>query len=194
MLVRNSSTSNAPADLVDVMYRQGIPWKIVSDDAKCYLKGAVAETCRKLKIRQVTTGGHTPSSNPYIERCFDYIGRCLRILKKEEHEKWEEHISRIASAWNQAYRRVTGFSPFEARHGWQPRSPAMYRAGKRPREEGDDEESDNSDGEEVPSAEDLAVHVGMVQRFHDEVVNDFVDDVQPDMVLRSSLPETKFEK
>ena len=52
-----------------------------------------------------------------MERVWEYVGRCLKALTKEQYDEFPKHLPIMQSVWNNTPDSETGVTPFEAEHG-----------------------------------------------------------------------------
>jgi len=78
--------------------------------------------CSVLGATHHITLPHHPEGHALIEREFRDINAMIRALATKGYDDWPDHIGAIQFALNTAYSRALGTSPFEALHGFAPRT------------------------------------------------------------------------
>ncbi|GFO50194.1 gypsy retrotransposon integrase-like protein 1 [Plakobranchus ocellatus] len=108
-----SITTEAVAEaLVDILSRVGIPKEILSDQGDL-----MAEICRLLSIRQLTTSPYHPQCNGLVERFNATLKSMLKKLAADRPKDWDRYISAALFANREAPQESLGFSPFHLLFG-----------------------------------------------------------------------------
>jgi hypothetical protein len=105
-----------------IVLRDGCPLHIHSDAAREFLSKAMKKLCEIIGCKQTTTLAHHPTGNSSIERLWQYVALCLKLMSKEQYKKWEKYIRLMEHVWNVMYHSTLKCSPFEAAHGLPARS------------------------------------------------------------------------
>ncbi len=69
-----------------IVYADGVPKQIRSDNAPELMQGIVRQLCAYLDIAQVVTGGHNPRGNSICERVNQTLGAMIRKLSDFEYK------------------------------------------------------------------------------------------------------------
>lgn len=101
----------------EIVLRQGVPLVFHSDAARAFLSKAMGALSRVLGMRQTNTLAHNPKSNAKMERVWEFVGRALRSMTKEQYQQFHLMLPILASVWNNTPDADTGVTPFEAEHG-----------------------------------------------------------------------------
>lgn len=105
-----------------IFLRDGCPLHIHSDAAREFISKAMRRLCQLMGCQQTTTLAHHPTGNATIERLWQWVAACLRIMTKEQYHEWEKYVRLMEHVWNTSYHSVLKCSPFEAAHGLKARS------------------------------------------------------------------------
>ena len=108
--------------LYGIFLRDGCPLHIHSDAAREFISKAMQRLCQIVGCQQTTTLAHHPTGNSTIERLWQWVGACLRIMTKEQYLEWEKYVRLMEHTWNTSYHSVLRSTPFEAAHGLKARS------------------------------------------------------------------------
>ena len=84
---------------------------------RAFLSKAVGALTEVLGIRQTHTLAHNPKSNAKIERVWEFVGRALRSMTKEQYQQFHLYLPILQSVWNNTPDSDTGHTPFEVEHG-----------------------------------------------------------------------------
>ena len=77
---------------------------------------------KKFGYMNTTTGGYCPTGNSPIESFWSFLGVCLRDMTDAQYDNFDDHLQRIAWAWNVTDRGSRAVSPFEVMAGTVPRA------------------------------------------------------------------------
>ena len=105
-----------------IVLRDGCPLHIHSDAAREFVSKAMRRLCQLIGCQQTTTLAHHPTGNATIERLWQWVASCLRIMTKEQYQEWEKYVRLMEHTWNTSYHSVLKCTPFEAAHGLKARS------------------------------------------------------------------------
>ena len=100
-----------------IVLRDGCPLHIHTDAAKEFVSKAMQRLSLLLGCKQTTTLAHHPTGNANIERLWQWVAACLRIMTKEQYHHWEDFVRLIEHVWNTTFHSVLQCTPFEAAHG-----------------------------------------------------------------------------
>ena len=105
-----------------VINAKGVPLLFHSDAAREFVSTAMDSLTKTLGIVQTNTLAHNPKSNVKIERVWQFVGRCLRNMNKEQYAEFHKYVPVMAHVWNTVPDSDTGITPFQAEHGMACRS------------------------------------------------------------------------
>jgi len=105
-----------------IVLRDGCPLHIHSDAAREFVSKAMHRLCQLIGCQQSTTLAHHPTGNATIERLWQWVAACLKIMTKEQYKEFEKFVRLMEHTWNTAHHSVLQCSPFEAAHGLKARS------------------------------------------------------------------------
>ena len=100
-----------------IVLRDGCPLHIHSDAAREFLSKAMKRLCEIVGCKQTTTLAHHPTGNSTIERLWQYVALCLKLMTNVQYKKWERFIRLMEHVWNTTFHSVLQCTPFEAAHG-----------------------------------------------------------------------------
>jgi transposase InsO family protein len=101
----------------DIVLRKGVPLVFHSDAARAFLSTAVGALSETLGIQQTSTLAHNPKSNAKMERVWEFVGRALRAMPKEQYAEFHKMMPILEHVWLNTPDSETGITPFEAEHG-----------------------------------------------------------------------------
>ena len=121
-LVLRASKSASGAHVAHTLFYKivlvkGVPLLFHTDAAAAFLGKAVSALSETLGIKRTDTLAHNPKSNAKMERVWEFVGRCLKAMPKEQYAEFPRHLPIMEHVWNGAIDSETGVSPFEAEHG-----------------------------------------------------------------------------
>ena len=120
---KQRTAANTAATLFyDIISQKGVPLLFHSDAVKEFVSTAMSALSKTLGIVQTNTLAHNPKSNAKIERVWQFVGRCLRNMNKEQYAEFHKYVPMIAHVWNTVPDADTGITPFQAEHGMTCRS------------------------------------------------------------------------
>jgi len=107
--------------LREVIFRNGVPSLLHSDEAPELLSQVMSGLTRMLGINRTTTV-YYPAGNAVCERVQRFLGGALRRLPPEDRPRWPEFLTRFSFALNCTVTAPLQCSPFELGHGRRPRT------------------------------------------------------------------------
>ena len=120
---KNRSASTVAECLLDgIILRDGCPLHLHSDAAREFISKAVKRLCVIIGCRQTTTLAHHPTGNSAIERLWQWVAQCIKLMTTEQYQEWENYVRLMEHAWNTTFHSVLKCTPFEAAHGLPARS------------------------------------------------------------------------
>ena len=105
-----------------IVLRDGCPLHIHSDAAREFISKAMKKLCKIIGCKQTTTLAHHPTGNSTIERLWQYVALCLKLMSNTQYTTWEKFIRLMEHVWNVTFHSTLKCSPFEAAHGLPARS------------------------------------------------------------------------
>ena len=108
--------------LYEVIARRGCPLLIHSDHAREFISKAMTQLTSIIGCSTTTTKGHNPQANATMERCWQFLNKCIRQMSKSQYDNIHLYLPLITACWNQTPNAITGISPFEAEHGMKART------------------------------------------------------------------------
>ena len=105
-----------------ILFRHGVPDQLHSDHAAEFVGRVMKSLASKYGYMPTTTGGYCPTGNSTIESFWAYLGICIRNLSDDDYNNIEDHLQRMAFAWNSTISESLSVSPFEVMTGTQARS------------------------------------------------------------------------
>lgn len=121
-LVEGDSISAAKFFAEEIIYRHGIPVKVICDGGSENM-GAFARLLEEMGVKKVTTSAYHPQGNGMIERGHRSILDSLSKVCGDNPEQWPNKLPAVLWADRITVKRTTGFSPFYlvyGRHGKLP--------------------------------------------------------------------------
>ena len=115
-----------------VVRLHGVPDSIISDRDKLFTAEWWQQTLRDLKIRHHMSTAYHPQTDGVTEKMNDVIESALRHYVNAEGTNWDQFLSGIEFAINNAVSESLGTSPFMLNYGFNPKMPvdAIYTGGK----------------------------------------------------------------
>jgi len=99
-----------------------IPTLITSDGGPSFRADLYRDAMKMLRSEHhISTPIHPEGHSP-VERVFRDLNAALRILVGQGLTNWEDYLDAIGMSFNVSTSRVNGVSPFEALHGFKPRT------------------------------------------------------------------------
>ena len=111
--------------LQDLVWRHGVPNKIVHDRAAEFLADVLQETAELLGVRQLPTSGGHPQTDGLVERFNRTLKQMLaKVVKKGGHD-WDELLGPVLLAYRATPHASSGLSPFYLLYGRNPQLPSQ---------------------------------------------------------------------
>jgi hypothetical protein len=110
-----------------IVYANGVPKQICSDNAPELMQGIVRQLCTYLGIAQVVTGGHNPRGNSICKRVNQTLDAMIRKLSDVEYKDLRLHLPAFEFVINTTLNSATKRTPFEIAHGLPARIIAQAR-------------------------------------------------------------------
>jgi len=100
----------------------GLPQDIVSDRDRRFESELWTDLCKLLGITQRLSTAYQPETDGQTERVNQTINAYVRIFCNFEQNNWDELLPMAEYAYNNSVTTPTGFSPFYANYGYNPRT------------------------------------------------------------------------
>ena len=120
------TAANVEAAVRDrILFRHGTPNQIQSDHAQEYVGKVMTSLAKKFGYMNTTTGGYCPTGNWQLhDRELLVVPRSLlaRHDRRAVRDNFDDHLQRIAWAWDVTDSESLSVSPFEVMTGTFPRT------------------------------------------------------------------------
>ena len=129
-LVIRPTTTRATAEVIAAIFMSavfadhGMPESIVSDRDARFTSRFWTAAMRTLGTRLNMSSPFHPQTDGQTERAIRSITQLLRNHVSEDLRDWDQHLSLVAYAYNNAVQASTGFTPFFLNNGRHPVTPS----------------------------------------------------------------------
>ena len=101
----------------------GVPREILTDRGTQLTSEMMAEVCRLLSLKHLTTTPYHAQSNGMCERFHQCMKLMLKRLCQEREKDWDRYLEPLLFAYREIPQESLGFSPFELLYGRSVRGP-----------------------------------------------------------------------
>ena len=116
---------------LDMVFKHhGLPSSIVSDRDVKFTSSFWTSFCQQVGIKLKMSTAYHPETDGQTERMNRVIVDMLRHYISPTHDDWDEHLTAIEFAINNAYQQSIGTTPFRLTYGQNPLTPVSLRIPK----------------------------------------------------------------
>ena len=109
---------------IDNVYRlHGLPRIIIGDRDTRYTSAFFKNLMAELKTKLSLSTAYHPQTDGNTERCHRTIEQILRAYVHDAHNDWYKYLSIAEFSYNNNVHSSTGYSPFAANYGFDPKTP-----------------------------------------------------------------------
>ena len=124
-----NKTAEVVADaLVEYIMNYGCPHLMWSGQDSELHNHVIKLVCARLKIKQMFTTSRNSNSMARQERVHRVVNELLRILVDKTTKNWDDFTPVVEWRLRNLPNKVTGYSPFQLRHGRVPRFPGISKS------------------------------------------------------------------
>ena len=109
--------------LMDLVWKHGVPNKIIHDRAPEFLSEVLQETAELLGISQLPTSGGHPQTDGLIERFNRTLKQMLAKMVTKKGRDWDTLLGPVLLAYQATPHASSGMSPFYLLYGRNPQLP-----------------------------------------------------------------------
>ncbi len=99
----------------------GIPREILTDQGTPFMSWTMADLCRLLQVKQLSTIIYHPQTGGLVERFNKTLKQMLRRVAADDRRDWDQMLPYVLFGIREVPQASTGFTPFELLFGRQPR-------------------------------------------------------------------------
>ena len=103
--------------LLDVVWKHGVPLRIIHDRAAEFLSEVVQEVATLLGVSQLPTSGGHPQTDGLVERFNRTLKQMLSKLVSKGGRDWDQLLGPVLFAYRTTPHASTGMSPFYLMYG-----------------------------------------------------------------------------
>jgi hypothetical protein len=100
-----------------IIYRFGIPRRIIHDNGSQFVSHAFTRFCDKFRIQNLASTAYNPAANGQAEAFNKTIIKILTKLVSTSKRDWDEKLGESLWAYRTTVRTPTGFTPYSLVHG-----------------------------------------------------------------------------
>ncbi|XP_074374159.1 uncharacterized protein LOC141714544 [Apium graveolens] len=112
-----------------IVYRFGIPYKLIPDNGKQFDSKELRKLCEDLNIKKDFTAVYHPQSNGQTKAINKIIKYTLKANLEEKKGDWLEEMHMVLWSYNTTPRSTTGETPFLLTYGYEAMVPVEVGAG-----------------------------------------------------------------
>ena len=121
--VKDRKAETVARCLLDLMWRHGVPTRIIHDRVVEFLSNVIQETAKLMGLEQLPTSGGHPQTDGLVE-CFNRtLNQMLAELVSKGGRDWDELLGPVLFAYRTTTHSSTGESPFLLVYGRDARMP-----------------------------------------------------------------------
>ena len=100
-----------------IIYRHGVPRRIIHDNGPQFVSNAFIKFCEKFKIQDVLSTAYNPTANGLAEAFNKTIIKLLSKLVKSNKRDWDDKLGAALWAYRTTVRTPTGATPYSLVYG-----------------------------------------------------------------------------
>src|SRR3954464_205902 len=100
-----------------VIYRYGVPWRIVHDNGPQFISAVFFRFCNKFRIQSVSSTAYYPPANRLAEAFNKIIAKILKKFVSRSQRDWDEKLGECLWAYRTTVRTPTKATPFSLVYG-----------------------------------------------------------------------------
>ena len=127
MIAENVGTDEAIQGFMDCVISRGGPPGLVTFDKASYFARDHADYLKALGSRVHMSAPHHPEGHGAVEHTFWILAQYFRAIDHLGYS-WHKYLQLATFAFNTTVCRMTGFTPWELTHGYDPRMPIQAMA------------------------------------------------------------------
>lgn len=116
-------TETVAGCLLDLVWRHGVPNRIIHDRAAEFLSDVFQETARLLGVRQLPTSGGHPQTDGLVERFNKTLKQMLAKVVAKGGHNWDKMLGPVLLAYRSTPHSSTDMFPFFLVYGRMPSLP-----------------------------------------------------------------------
>ena len=110
--------------LIDLVWKHGVPNRIIHDRAAEFLSEVLQETAELLGVSQLPTSGGHPQTDGLVERFNQTLKQMLAKMVTTKGRDWDVLLGPVLLAYRATPHTSTGMSPFYLLYGRNPQLPS----------------------------------------------------------------------
>ena len=122
--VTNRKAETVAQCLLDLIWKHGVPRRIIHDRAAEFLSNVLQETAQLIGIEQLPTSGGHPQTDGLVERFNRTLKQMLRKLVSKGGKDWDKKLGPVLFAYRTTPHSSSGETPFYLVNGRDPNLPS----------------------------------------------------------------------
>ena len=122
--VKDRKAETVAKCLLDLIWKHGVPNRIIHDRAAEFLSEVLQETTQLMGLEQLSTSGGYPQTDGLVERFNRTLKQMLSKLVGRKGRDWDELLGSVLLAYRTTPHSVTGEAPFYLVYGRDARLPS----------------------------------------------------------------------